>query len=182
MDHLEEIDNQPDVNVNEKSALDYEKNYIRPEMEELCKSFYFELEKELADTYTRHDTINGKHFSSCLIPNGTEEELSYYGKPEFSFRCADRWNWHSTKEKCDNPKYVQCFTRDLINPKRVLPGQNGTKPIRAKAVAIYYDGEYHIVYGQKFDQKLRRWYWMDNDVEGVLGILWYEQHKKRSAG
>lgn len=100
--------------------------------------------------------INEKNYvviSSCnadkteyLVPKGTENEISYYGKPEKSFRFSDHWNWYANLKKCSNPDYVQCYNESL-------PCRNGrinekaTFPYYAGAIAVFTDGSYKTIAG-----------------------------------
>ena len=85
-----------------------------------------------------------------------------------SFRVSDHWNWYSSAQKCANERYVQCFSMDLPNPRpRPAPGV-GTNAISAYQVAIQVDGRYHHVFGDKYNRRIRRWEWEENDPEKIL--------------
>lgn len=157
----------------------YEK-YLKDEMYALCRDFYEGLIKELGEEYERHDGTNCKPQSSCLVRRGDAERLNYYEKPEWSFRVAPLWNWYANLEKNPDPDYIQCETDDLPwakrRPKNYPSG--ASKPIAACCVALFYEGKYHVVYGEIFDQKTKTWSWKENSPESVVNCMWYEQYKR----
>lgn len=57
-----------------------EKILTKNEKIELCQNFYRELSVKLSDGYEVAGSCNND-ISSYLIPNGSVEDLSYYGKP-----------------------------------------------------------------------------------------------------
>ena len=77
------------------------------EKEQKCKDFFEELSEKLKDTHIVMKSCN-KDNSVYLVPKGTEKEVTYYGKPVYSFRISDHWNWKSNLKKNPNPGYVQC--------------------------------------------------------------------------
>ena len=82
----------------------------------LCMAFFEELSNELPN-YTVVGSCN-KDSSLYLVPNGTEDEITYYSKPAKSFRISDHWNWYANTKKCDNERYIQCLCVDLPYAKR----------------------------------------------------------------
>lgn len=132
-----------------------------------CDEFINKLASILGDNYEMVASCN-KDLSRYLVPKGTKDQITYYGKPEMSFRVSDHWNWYSSTEKCTNERYVQCFSMDLPNPRpRPAPGV-GTNAISAYQVAIQVDGRYHHVFGDKYNRRIRRWEWEENDPEKIL--------------
>lgn len=156
--------------------------YLKDEMYTLCTKFYDELADELGEDYERVDGTRCKPQSSCLIRSGDIQKLSYLEKPEWSFRVAPIWNWYANLEKNPNPHYIQCETDDLpwakARPKDNPEG--ASKPISAMCVALFYDGKYHIVYGEIFNQKTKTWEWKDNTAESVVNCMWYQQYKRKA--
>ena len=119
---------------------------------EACKKFMAELETLLQSSHYVVGSCN-KDISSYLIPNGSIEKLSYYGKPEKSFRFSDHWNWYSNLKKCSDPKMIQCHNIDLPWPFRRIRKGGASKPREHICVAYYgKDKKYHTVYGEKKDE------------------------------
>lgn len=154
--------------------------YLRDEMYALCWNFYEELAKELGEEYERSDGTHCKPQSSCLVRRGDISHLNYFEKPEWSFRVAPLWNWYANLEKNPDPKYVQCKTDDLPWARQ-RPKDDPTapsKPVTACCVALFYEGKYHVIYGEIFDQKTKTWSWKDNSPESALNCMWYEKYKR----
>ena len=139
----------------EKSKMDY------------CDEFIDGLAEILKGRYEMVASCN-RDLSRYLVPVGTKEEISYYGKPSMSFRVSDHWSWYSSLDKCSNERYIQCFANDLPRPKpRLAPGQ-ATKAIRAYQVGIFMNGRYYCVYGDTYDPRTRRWGWIETTPERVV--------------
>ena len=133
----------------------------------LCGNFIASLAYLLWPRYELLPSCN-RDISRYLIPVGTKPELSYYGKPDKSFRFSDHWNWYSSAKKCADETIVQCRSLDMPwTRQREEPGK-ATKPRYGIQVCIYSaaDGCYHHVYGDKFDRKAKTWAWVD-DVDIV---------------
>ena len=132
-----------------------------------CGNFIASLAYLLGPRYELLPSCN-KDISRYLIPAGSKHELSYYGKPDKSFRFSDHWNWYSSTKKCTDEKMVQCRSLDMPWARhRVDPGK-ATKPRYGIQVCIYNksDGCYHHIYGDKFDRETKTWTWVD-DVDIV---------------
>lgn len=133
-----------------------------------CTNFFNELARALSDKYEVVGSCNNDA-SAYLIPNGTEKQITYYGKPDLSFRISDHWNWYANVRKCKNRKYVQCYSLDLPRPKRRLAKDKASKPISASQVAIIGpDGNYHHIYGEKWNGV--EWTWVENKVDDVIRL------------
>lgn len=134
-----------------------------------CKKFFDELAKQLVS----YDVVKScnQDLSAYLIPTGTIEALTYYDKPDKSFRISDHWNWYANVNKCEKSNYIQCFNPDLPWAKRRTDPGKASKPIYACQVAFFYNNMYRVVYGEKFDRKTRKWSWVDNTVENVIATL-----------
>lgn len=140
--------------------------FINPKMKK-CRIFFEGLAALLHDTYDVVGSCN-KDMSVYLIPKGTLSELSYYGKPEKSFRISDHWNWYSSVRKCSDESYVQCLSVDVPEVlSRTEPGKP-TEARQAIQVSIYENGCYHAVYGDVFDAKTKEWKWIENDPANVV--------------
>lgn len=101
-----------------------------------------------------------------LVPKGTANQITYYGKPEGSFRLSDHWNWYYNDEKCPDPDVVQCLNVD-VPPAFIRYPEDGlktTKPRFAIQVAKYEHGKYHCLHGEFFDKKSQMWCWAATDV------------------
>ena len=133
-----------------------------------CLKFFSMLSYSLSNTYTAVRSCN-KDISMYLVKNGTEDQISYYGKPLLSFRVSDHWNWFSSINKCDNEKYIQCYSTDIPWTRRREEPGKATRPIKAICVCIYgIDNKYHVVYGEKFDRKNKTWSWIESTTEEVI--------------
>lgn len=143
----------------------------RQEKFDACMKFFESLSDILKETHTMIGSCN--HDSSVyLVPNGTEESISYYGKPKNSFRVSDHWNWYANTKKCENEHYIQCLSVDMPRPnERPLPWK-ASKPKYGSQVAIVgKDGKYRCVYGEKFDRKKRQWTWVESDPFEVAKMV-----------
>lgn len=146
--------------------------YLREEEKELCRKFFIDLSEALKNDYevmasrARKDGVFG--CSIYLCPKGTTNQVTYHSKPEHSFRFSDHWNWYTSFKKNPDPKYIQCYTRHLPDPKR-RPGVGmPSDPIIANCVGLFINGQYRIVYGSKYDRKAKEWIWVDNTIEDVV--------------
>jgi hypothetical protein len=148
--------------------------YARYETEKskmaLCIEFIETLATLLGESYEMIGSCN-KDASKYLVPAGTTDQITYYGKPTLSFRVSDHWSWYSNLKKCAEPSYIQCYSIDAPVPKPRPIGNPGqaTKPVMGKQVCIQLaDGMYHHVFGDKFDRKTHKWTWVENDPAEVL--------------
>ncbi len=135
----------------------------------LCNEFFNELSEKLkGKDYIVLDSCS-YDVTKYLIKKGTADKLSYYGKPEASFRISDHWNWKSSIKKCAAEDYVQCLNVDMPWVRRRLEPGKATKPVYGWQVGFYgSDYKYHAVYGEVFDRKTRTWNWLENSVDDVL--------------
>jgi hypothetical protein len=132
-----------------------------------CDAFIDGLAELLRGKYEMTPSCN-RDLSRYLIPKGTKDQISYYGKPEMSFRASDHWNWYTSLAKCSNERMIQCYSMNLPGPRpRINPGE-ATKGVHAYQVAIYQNGRYYAVYGDVYDRKERRWGWIENTPESVI--------------
>ena len=142
------------------------------EKKRLCLDYMNLLAKEFSNQYELVGSCN-KDVSVYLIPNGTINELSYYGKPKLSFRVSDHWNWFSNVKKCKDRYHVQCQSVDMPRPRcRLHDDDSATKPRFGWQVAIYgNDGLYHHVFGERFDRKNHEWVWEQKDLADILKMI-----------
>lgn len=107
-----------------------------------------------------------------LFPYGTKKQITYYGKPYWSFRISDHWNWYEQTKKCAQEQFIQCFNVDLpIITKRFVENNQRSTAVAAMQVAIYknHDDEaYHCVYGAYKDKNTHEWCWMEKTPEEVV--------------
>jgi hypothetical protein len=140
------------------------------EKNENCVAFFDALCDMLADSYERYASCN-QDISAYLCPIGTTDEVTYYGKPEGSFRVSNHWNWYANTNKCSNPKQIQCYCTGLPWAHRRAAPDKAGKPIMASCVCIYRFGRYHVVYGEYFDRKTKTWKWIDRTPEEVITMF-----------
>ena len=144
--------------------------YLKNEKMNLCQDFFNQLGNKLAGTYETVGSCN-RDLSAYLIPNGTARQITYYGKPDCSFRVSDHWNWYSNLKKCNKPNYIQCMTRDLpFTNKRKAPGK-ASDPICGICVCLFRYGIYEVVYGEKYNRQTKTWSWVDNTPEAVAAMI-----------
>lgn len=136
-----------------------------------CKLFFDELAVALGESYKTMASIN-KDISMYLVPIGTEGQVSYYGKPANSFRFSDHWNWYSNLNKCSNPHYIQCLSVDVPRASKRSDYGKASKPRHAIQVSYYgKDNKYHCIYGERFNQKTKRWDWIEQSVNEVVAMM-----------
>ena len=134
-----------------------------------CRNFFDQLATLLKDRFTVVASCN-KDLSAYLVPKGTEDQITYYGKPAFSFRVSDHWNWYSNKSKCEDLSIVQCMSVDVEYPQRRDPRNpdKATQPKHAIQVAFYGpDKKYHHVYGDKWNPQRHRYEWKTRTPEAT---------------
>ena len=133
-----------------------------------CNKFFYDLAEILYASYEIIGSIN-KDFSRYLVPFGTDNQITYYSKPAFSFRISDHWNWYSSLKKCKNEFYVQCNSVDMPVARRRANSSWVSEPHCGIQVAFCDRvGIYHHVYGEKYDRRTRKWSWVENDPIKVV--------------
>lgn len=143
----------------------------RTEMIQSCKEFFNTLSDVLSSTHEVIGSCN-QDISQYLIPIGTIDRLTYYSKPSNSFRISDHWNWYSSFRKCKEEHYIQCYTRDLPWTKRREGYGKASKPIYGICVCVLGgDGIYHVVYGERFDRKNKKWDWVESDPADIAEMV-----------
>lgn len=132
-----------------------------------CQKYFKELSEVLKESYTVMNSCN-KDTSAYLVPNGKESEVTYSSKPELSFRISDHWNWYSNLIKCPDPNYIQCYNKDLPFARKRLEEGKASKPIYGVCVALFRNGQYEVIHGEKFDRKTKEWQWIDGIINNTL--------------
>ena len=145
-----------------------EKSVVLKEKIEACEEFFNRLSEELWYCYEVVGSCN-QDISRYLVPFGTEEQITYYSKPVLSFRISDHWNWFSNLKKCKDAHYVQCMSYNMPwTRERTAPGM-ASKPQFGIMVAVCdKNGLYHNVYGERFDRKSHRWFWVENTPSKII--------------
>lgn len=140
-----------------------------------CNEFFYQLAELLKDDYEIVYPFEKNSFSSdkYLVPKGTKDQISYYGKPVGSFRFSTHWNWRESLDKCANERYIQCLNMDLpFAKKRKGEGQR-SDPVMAEQIAYYGpDLKYHTVYGEMIDKKQHKWTWLEDTPEAVVNMVY----------
>lgn len=147
------------------------KDEIKQEKMNMCYDYFNKLADALKDSYEVVSSISNDK-TLYLVMKGTENDLSYYGKPMCSFRVSDRWNWFASLKKCKAENHVQCFTKDLHRPfKRRMEGKH-SRPIMSSSVGYYgIDRQYHIIFGEIYDKKTKNSLWISKPIEEVVNDL-----------
>lgn len=138
---------------------------------EKCCEFFKELSDALSSTHVILNScnLNSQDVSVYLIPIGTEEQVSYFGKPIGSFRISDHWNWYANVNKNPNENYIQCLSVDMPwAKKRKAPGKPSNPVVGMQIALVKDDGKYHAVYGEVFNRKTKEWGWLESDVSSVI--------------
>lgn len=136
-----------------------------------CEIFFEDLARILKDTYEVIKSCN-QDLSQYLIPNGTISDLSYYSKPERSFRISDHWNWYSNLRKCSDQHYIQCLSVDMPRADKRSEYGKATKPKYGIQVCILGgDGKYHAVYGEVYNCTTKRWDWLETDPADIAEMI-----------
>jgi hypothetical protein len=153
--------------------------FERQEIEDMT---FDEMAERVKDFYNKLVDISKEHFfvvescnndlSSYLLPNTTNvEDVSYYGKPLWSFRMSDHWNWYANVKRCNTWNYIQCNSIDMPWARRRID-YRATKPLRGYQVCVMAeDGLYHCVYGEIFDRKEKKWYWIETEPESIYKMI-----------
>ena len=155
------------LNYNERIATDKDEKMAR------CQEFFRKLAELLQGSHVVMDSCN-KDLSQYLVPIGTEDQVTYYGKPVGSVRVSDHWTWYTNLNKCCYPGYIQCYSVDTpyARPRDPKYPQLATKGRMAYQVCYYgRDKKYHCVYGEKWDKKQKTWNWVEASPEEVVRNL-----------
>lgn len=166
-----------DENTGEVSKAG-EKLDERREQLKKCNAFFMAVANELKETHRIIGSSLKVWGSACLIPKGTEEQVSYYGKPLNSLRVACNWNWRAALKRCKDEKFIQCVTPDLPWCRKREAEGMASKPIWGNMVGYFdRDQKYHCVYGEKFNRETRTWEWVEGDPKLMAQVMKEEQRK-----
>ena len=151
-------------------------NMVREEQKDKCMNLFKELTRKLEKNYTLIGSCNQDE-SAYLVPNGTEDQVTYHSKPIDSFRISDHWNWKSNVKKCSDEYHIQCWNVDLMRcKKRNGPGL-ASNPIWAWSIAYFGDDErYHTIFGSLYDYVEHQWLWYEASIDQIMEMLrlWYQ--------
>lgn len=139
-----------------------------------CINFFNEVAEDLMDTHVTVHSKSKKWPSMCLVRNGEQKQVTYYGKPVNSLRVAPNWNWRAGLDRCSNPGYIQCVTPDLPFAKKrsAEHPEWSTLPILGNMVGYFdTDNKYHCVYGEKYDFETKTWTWVEADPKDVANMI-----------
>ena len=136
-----------------------------------CIAFFRELKRALSNEYS-YKKVGKVMTDYYLFPNGTRDDISYYGKPDKSLRFSYHWNWYTNLDKCSDPTYIQCNSVDMPVARDRNEVYESSKPRYGYQVAFYGpDKKYHCIYGEKFDRRTREWVWIENTVDDILKMV-----------
>lgn len=136
---------------------------------ERCEDFFNKLADLMKDEYVLLDYRDTSE-SAYLIPIGTEDQMSWYGKPEWSFRISGHWSWYANTKKCADKDIVQCESVDLPVPRDRRAETGASMPIYAAQVCVYYNGKYHCIYGNCYSRKRihgKHWTFREADPKAI---------------
>ena len=140
------------------------------DMKQKCINFITILQ-ELLPEYEMVGSCN-HDVSLYLIPNGTQDQITYHSKPAKSFRMSDHWNWYANINKCENENYIQCLSVDVPYPrKRLAPGKPSKSIVAYQVAFCGENGVYHAVYGETYNRKTKTWGWIEATPEEVVKQL-----------
>lgn len=140
------------------------------EKEALCKKYFNELRDILSDTHeVTANRCKVKRPDMYLCPKGTRKEITYHGKPHYSFRYSTKWNFYSPR--CEG--VVQCYSKDFPHAHTDSKGAGPDGAVLAFSVCYYgNDNLYHVVYGEKYNRETGEWEWIESDPAfDALGVV-----------
>lgn len=151
----------------------------------LCKE-HFEKVAEILTADGLFEVVDSPYSNDrYLIPAGTANQITFYGKPVGSLRLSDHWNWYASIDQCNKPWYLQCYNFDVPRAKKRTVYGASTEPRFAWQCAIHCaDGKYRAAYGDIFDRHTKEWIWLDNrtttpentaEVMRNIAKSWYKE-------
>lgn len=135
-----------------------------------CSEAFKRLIDAFGESYEILESCN-QDFSKYLCPKGTTNEVTYYSKPDLSFRISDHWNWYANVNKCSDENYIQCYSPDILEPREREEEGKPTKPRKAISIGLFINGSYKIIYGEYFDKETGEWSWLDEDIISTIKTL-----------
>ena len=161
----------PDVKDAEISKAGEVLNERREQLKK-CNAFFLKVADELKETHQIVGSALKVWGSACLIPKGSESQLSYYSKPVNSLRVACNWNWKASIKRCKEERFIQCNTPDLPWCRKRESEGMASKPIWGNMVGYFDDDHrYHCVYGEKFNRETKTWEWVESDPKEVSRMM-----------
>ncbi len=133
----------------------------KEETEKICADFWEKLSNYLREKGYLETKSKAK--SRYLVPSGTENEITWMGKPEFSFRYSNHWNFYTDLKNNPNPNAIQCLNPDIAPAYSRKSPEKGSRPVKGIAVAFYFNGHYRTICGQKYDLITDTWSILDNE-------------------
>lgn len=138
------------------------KKYTKEEKEAIrrCREKWQEI-KNNNKGYVEVKSCN-KDISMYLVPDAKSiKQITYASKPEFSYRFSDHWNWYANTKENSDESYIQCYSSDLLEPFDRMADGKASNPIFAISIGFFEDGEYHVIFGDKYDFDARKWVWVE---------------------
>ena len=134
-----------------------------------CNEYFNGLCELLNETYEHHANRTKDHRpDKYLYPKGTVREITYSSKPKNSFRFSSKWNFYKDGQGRMLPE-VQCYSEDFPNAHTDSLGHGPQGSVLAYSVCFYgEDGHYHVVYGERYNRKTRKWDWVESDPEDAI--------------
>lgn len=177
-----------EARVQEEKRLEEEKKQKNHELwkKQLdnCIQFFNEVAALLDDIYEVVPGRSKQWKSFCLVPKGTANQVTYYGKPVNSLRVAMNWNWRAGLDRCSIPNHIQCVTPDLpyVKPRPKEHPEWSSPPIFGNMVALFdTDHKYHCIFGEKYDKASKIWLWIQNTPKEVADMLRERYNKTHQA-
>lgn len=147
----------------------------REERRQICDEYFAKLCEELSKYGYEllgpqmKDPRSWYHWSRCLVPEGTADQVTYHSKPAYSFRIAEEWSWYANTKRCSDPDYIQCESVFALQPRPRKGEGLPSVPIHAVQVCMARpDGRYYCVCGEVYDKRTRTWSWIERPIESVI--------------
>ena len=139
------------------------------EKQEKCNQYFNNLYEMLKESHDRRtNKTRDRRPDKYIFPKGTGDEITNVGKPANSFRYSNKWNfWKNGKgEMLDS---VQCYSEDFPKAHTDSQGRGPQGAVLAYSVCFYgEDGHYHVVYGERYNRKTKKWDWVESDPEDAI--------------
>lgn len=139
------------------------------EKQEKCNQYFNSLYEMLKDSHDRRtNKTRDRRPDKYIFPKGTGDEITNVGKPANSFRYSNKWNfWKNGKgEMLDS---VQCYSEDFPKAHTDSHGCGPQGSVLAYSVCFYgEDGRYHVVYGERYNRRTKKWDWVESDPEDAI--------------
>ena len=139
------------------------------EKQEKCNQYFNGLYELLKDTHDRRtNKTRDRRPDKYIFPKGTGDEITNVGKPKDSFRYSNKWNFYKNGKGEMLPE-VQCYSEDFPHAHTDSLGHGPQGSVLAYSVCFYgEDGRYHVVYGERYNRKTKKWDWVESDPEDAI--------------